>query len=131
MMDSGPQTSGFVLEGPDPTYLSIVGGLVRGVLQIASGLGFGWALGVTGDQQTMLATAIVMAGTLAWSGYQKIAALRKRRRAAEQSAVRSAQASSQAGTPVAIAVVNPMPTALPDVSADELNRAERRRNELR
>jgi threonine/homoserine/homoserine lactone efflux protein len=92
---------------PDPTYLSIAAGLVRGVLQIASGLGFAWAAGVTGDQVMMVASALVMVATLTWSTWQKIQAARTRRAAANQSANQSANATFQAGERVTVAVVNP------------------------
>src|SRR5678815_1975619 len=92
---------------PDPTYLSIVAAVIRGVLQIASGLGFGWATFVTGDQVTMIATATVMVLTLFWSAWQKVRAVRRRQVAAEESAALSAVASAQAGEPVEIVVANP------------------------
>ena len=58
---------------PDPSYVQIALALVRGVVQIASGFGFTWALTVSGSQETMIATGLVMIGTLAWSTWQKIA----------------------------------------------------------
>jgi hypothetical protein len=75
---------------PDPTLLSVALGLVRGILQILSGLGFGWALAVTGDQITMIATAGVMLFTLIWSAHQKVAAIRQRRRAVAAATLRAA-----------------------------------------
>lgn len=99
--------SDITVRPPDPTYVSIAAGVIRGVLQIVSGLGFGWAAFVTDDKVTMLATATVMVLTLFWSAYQKVRAVRRRRVAAEESASRSAAASAQAGEPVAIVVTNP------------------------
>ncbi|MGD9613862.1 MAG: hypothetical protein AB7H90_01545 [Alphaproteobacteria bacterium] len=106
---------------PDPTYISIAAAVVRGLLQIASGLGFAWALGVTGDQVMMIATALVMLGTLTWSAYQKIQAVRRTRQAAIASAVKSAEATAAAGTPVAIPVLGP---SGPGTTARDLNLAE-------
>lgn len=96
---------GLLPAAPNATYLSIVAAVIRGLLQIASGLGFGWALAVTGDQVTMVATALVMLGTLLWSAYQKIQAVKRTRDAAALSAHLSADASARAGEPVPIAVV--------------------------
>lgn len=92
---------------PNPTYVSIVAAVIRGVLQIASGLGFAWGAFVSGDQVMMIATAAVMVGTLLWSAYQKIQAMRQKERAAIASAVTSAEATVSAGQPVAIAITNP------------------------
>ena len=75
---------------PDPGYTQIVLGLVRGVLQILSGFGFTWALTVSGSQQTMIATGLVMLGTLGWSAWQKIAAARKAHVGSVQSAAAGA-----------------------------------------
>jgi hypothetical protein len=92
---------------PDPTYIKLIAALVRGLLQIASGLGFGWALAVTGDQVMMVATAIVMLGTLIWSFWQKFQEIKHRKQAAVASAVQSANATAKAGEPVAVVVTNP------------------------
>ena len=99
-------------EAPNQAYVAIAAAVVRGLLQIASGLGLGWGAFVSGDQITMLAWAIVMALTLLWSAYQKIKAIRKRELAAVVSAQRSAHATQQAGEPVAGAVVNPPKNSL-------------------
>lgn len=99
-------------EAPNQAYVAIAAAFVRGLLQIASGLGFAWSLGVTGDQVMMAATALVMLGTLLWSAWQKIQSARRREQAAIVSAVRSAEATQQAGTPVAIAVLNPETEAI-------------------
>lgn len=97
----------FFVECPDPVYVNIVAGLFRTFLAAAMGFGLGWAAGVTGEQVMMMATAATIVGTGLWSAYQKIQAHRKNKRAAMQSAIRSAEATSQAGQPVAIAVLNP------------------------
>lgn len=79
---------------PDPTYVAIVLAVVRGVIQIATGFGFTWALTVSGDQMTMIATAIVMLATLIWSAWQKFSDAR----AGHANSV----ASAELGTPVKI-----------------------------
>jgi hypothetical protein len=94
-------------DSPNQAYVAIAAAFVRGLLQIASGLGFAWSLGVTGDQVMMAASALVMLGTLVWSALQKLQSARRRENAAMVSAVRSAEATQAAGTPVAIAVTNP------------------------
>lgn len=71
---------------PYPSYVQIVAGLVRGILQLASGFGFTWALTVSGDQATMIATAIVGVVTLGWSAWQKFSAARQLHMAALASA---------------------------------------------
>lgn len=92
---------------PDPTYVHIVASVIRGLLQIASGLGFAWGAWVTGDQAFMIASAIVMTATMIWSAYQKIIAVRRLHQAALSSAVVSADATNAAGKPVVIAVTDP------------------------
>lgn len=92
---------------PDPVYVSIAAGLLRTLLAAAAGVGLGWAAGVTGEQITMLATMITIVVTALWSAYQKIRAHRKRADAAITSAKRSAEATTRAGQPVAIAVIDP------------------------
>lgn len=92
---------------PNVLYVKIVASAIRGLLQIASGLGFAWGAWVSGDQATMIATALVMAGTLLWSAWAKIEAVRHTERAAVASAQASAQATVKAGEPVAIAITNP------------------------
>lgn len=62
----------FVSSKPDPSYVAIAAGILRGLLQLASGFGFAWALAVTGSQITMLATGIVMVIAFVWSAWQKV-----------------------------------------------------------
>ena len=87
-------------------YLPIFAAVVRGVVQIASGFGFTWALTVTGDQVTMAVSAAFMLATLAWSTWQKIAAIRDKRRAEVAAASASANATLVRGvaTPVTVTV---------------------------
>jgi len=84
-------------------YLPIIAGIVRGIVGIASGFGFTWALTVSGDQITMAATAAVALGMLLWSGWQKIAAIR----AARRTAVAAAVASAEKGVPVIVTETPP------------------------
>ncbi len=79
-------------------YLPVLGGLIRGVISIGDGLGFGWGLLVSGDQVTMAATAIIALAMLGWSVWQKFAAIRKARRAEVAAAV----ASARIGVPVTV-----------------------------
>jgi hypothetical protein len=65
-------TDGFIPATPDPSYVEIAAGVIRGLLQILSSFGFTWALTVTGSQVTMAATAAVMLATLLWSAWNKI-----------------------------------------------------------
>ncbi len=106
---------------PDPGYVAIALGLVRGLLQIAAGCGFTWAVAVTGDQMAMAASALVMLATLLWSAWQKIKATRRVRQAAVESATRTAAASAYGG-PVPVAVVPAAPAGT--MTTAELNRAE-------
>jgi hypothetical protein len=76
----------FIPATPDPGYVQIAAGVIRGLLQIASGVGFTWALTVNGSQVQMAATAAVMTGTLIWSAWQKFSAARKLHQAALASA---------------------------------------------
>jgi hypothetical protein len=87
-------------------YLPIIGGLVRGVIQISSGLGFTWALTVSGDQIQMAVTAGAMLITLGWSAWQKIVAIRDSRIKEVAAAKASAQATLATGvvTPVTVKV---------------------------
>jgi hypothetical protein len=94
---------------PDPVYVSIVAGFIRTIVAAGAGFGFGWALGVTGEQIAMIATMLVLVITAGWSAYQKVQAHRKRAAAAVASAVQSAEATMQAGQPVAVVVANPKP----------------------
>ena len=106
-------------------YLPIVAGLVRGIVAIASGFGFTWALAVNGSQIQMAATAALGLGMLLWSVYQKIDAIRTARHAAVAAAV----ASAKIGIPVTIietppgqsniaAIIDPKEVALaPEVPA--------------
>lgn len=91
---------------PNASLVPIVAGMVRGALAILSGAGFTWALTVSGEQQQMVAAAVVGLATVLWSGWQKVAAIRAARRLAAASAVASAQATQQAGTPIAVVVPN-------------------------
>ncbi len=107
-------------------YLPIIGGLVRGVVQIASGLGFTWALTVSGDQITMATTAAAMLATLGWSSWQKIAAIRDARLAEVAAAKASAQATMATGKPTPVTVtVTPegQPNIAVPVSAVEMAQA--------
>lgn len=70
-------------------YLPIVTGIVRGLVAIASGFGFTWALTVSGSQIQMAATAAIALAMLLWSAYQKVAAVRAARRAEVAAAVNS------------------------------------------
>lgn len=70
----------------DPDYVQIATALIRGLLQIASGFGFTWALTVSGSQITMAATAAVMLATLVWAAWQKVQAARAKHEAAVTSA---------------------------------------------
>lgn len=94
-------------KAPNAAYVQIVAALIRGFIQIVSGLGFGWGVFVSGDQITMAATALVMLGTLLWSAWQKLQAERHKQHAAVASALKSAQATAAAGEPVAIPVLDP------------------------
>lgn len=71
---------------PNPSYVAIAAGVIRGLLQIASGVGFAWALTVNASQIQMAATALVMLLTLVWSVWQKIAQARAQHAAAVASA---------------------------------------------
>jgi tetrahydromethanopterin S-methyltransferase subunit D len=66
----------FIPSTPDPNYVAIATAVIRGILQIAAGFGFTWALTVTGSQVMMIATGVVMLMTLAWSVWQKISQAR-------------------------------------------------------
>jgi hypothetical protein len=101
------ETINLLPDAPNQAYVAIAAAFVRGLIQIASGVGMGWGAFVSGEQITMIAWGIVMLGTLIWSAYQKLQSARRRERAAIVSAVRSAEATQAAGTPVAIAVTNP------------------------
>ena len=61
----------------NPGYTAVAFALVRGVIQIASGFGFTWALTVSADQTTMIASGLAMLATIGWSAWEKIAAARK------------------------------------------------------
>jgi hypothetical protein len=104
-------------------YLPIVGAVVRGLVQIASGFGFTWALTVTGDQVTMAVSAGFMLATLLWSAWQKIVAIRNARRAEVAAAKASAAATMTAGvaTPVTLTVTaEGMPNKAVRVSPEEI-----------
>jgi hypothetical protein len=85
-------------------YLPIITGVLRGLLQIASGFGFTWALAVTGDQITMAVSAAAMLVTLLWSAWQKITAIRDARIKEVAAAKASAQATMAAGKPTPVTV---------------------------
>lgn len=88
-------------------YLPILAGVFRAVLAALGAAGFTWASAVTGSQIEMAAGAAMMLGAAVWSAYQKISALRAARRQAVSSAVASADATMQAGQPVAVVVPSP------------------------
>lgn len=61
---------------PDPDTVTLVCAVIRALLQLASGLGL--AVGTYSDSTvTLIASAIVAIGTVAWSLYQKIRAKQK------------------------------------------------------
>jgi hypothetical protein len=105
--------SNFFTSAASSPYLPIVASLVRGIVGLASSFGFTWALTVTGDQVTMIATAVLAAGMLGWGAWQKIAALRDSRRAEVAAAKASANATMQAGsaTPVTVTIT---PAGIPN-----------------
>ena len=116
MSDTSPATTNWLTGAAQSPYLPIILGLVRGVVGIASGFGFAWATSVSGDQITMVATAIVAVGMLGWSMYQKIADIRANRR----TAVASAVASAQHGVPVVVTETPPgQPNVATKISATE------------
>ncbi len=94
-------------------YLPILAAIIRGLIQIASGFGFTWALTVSGDQITMLTTAAAMLVTLGWSAWQKIAAVKAARTAEVAAAKASAAATLATGkaTPVTVAIT---PSGMPN-----------------
>ena len=110
-------------EAPNPTYVAIAAGVIRGLVQIAAGLGMGWATFVTGDHIMMAASAAVMLAMLFWSAYQKFQVARRARQVAREAAFRSAIATAEAGRPVVIAP-SPVEPSPPGTTADNLNRAE-------
>lgn len=85
-------------------YLPLITSLVRHLLGILGGAGFTWALTVNADQLQMAVSAAMMAAAAIWSFYQKIQSMRAARKAAAQSAIRSADATQKAGEPVAVIV---------------------------
>lgn len=101
--------SGFFTSAASSPFLPIVAAMIRGLVGIASGAGFTWAATVSGDQATMIATAVVAGAMLAWSGWQKIAAVRASRR----SQVAAAVASFEQGAPV---TVTETPVGQPNVA---------------
>ena len=78
-----------VTSTPDTSWVTLVAAIIRAVLQIASGFGFAWALTVNGSQTQLIASAIVMLVTGAWSLWQKIQAARHAHDSAVVSAARS------------------------------------------
>ncbi len=90
-------------------YLPIIAGLARGIIGIASSFGFTWALTVSGDQITMISTAMVAIGMLGWSAWQKVSSIRDSRK----SLVASAKASAEKGVAV---VVTETPVGMPNVA---------------
>lgn len=88
---------------PDPTYVAIVAGTIRGFLQLAAGLGLG--VGAYTDSQIMIAAGLIVGvSTLVWSGYQKMQAAKQNRDSSRLSAKFSAQESARAGEPVPVIV---------------------------
>lgn len=85
-------------------YLPILTGLLRAILAALGAAGFTWAQAVTGSEIEMATGAAMMFGAAVWSAWQKISALRAARRQAVSSAVASADATMQAGQPVAVIV---------------------------
>ena len=106
---------------PDSSVEAITLAMVRGIMQILAGFGFTWALTVSGSQETMIASGLVMVGTLVWSSWQKLKAARvaaKAKRAAEvDAAMASAQATLAASrlTPVTVTVTQTTPAGQPNV----------------
>ncbi len=100
MSDSG----NFLTSAASSPYLPIAAGIVRGVVGMLSAGGYVWALTVTADQITMWATGIVAAGMLGWSAWQKIEAVRDKRRAEVAAARASAQMTHEAGRPMPVTV---------------------------
>lgn len=63
-------------------YLPLVTDLLRKLLAIAGGLGFTWALTVSGSQIEMAVSAAFALGSIVWGFWQKIKAQRALRTAA-------------------------------------------------
>ena len=97
---------------PDPTYVAIVAAAIRGAVQFLTGIGFLGAA-YTDSQIMMAATSAVLLGTLAWSAYQKLRQAKKSHDSSMESAKRSAVASADAGTPIAITVTDSQVSRLP------------------
>lgn len=98
-------------------YLPIIGAVIRGLVQIASGFGFTWALAVSGDQITMATTAAAMLATLLWSAWQKVQAVKT----ARLETVAAAKASAALGQPVIVTVTPPgQPNVVTKISATEI-----------
>lgn len=57
-------------------YLPLVTDLLRKLLAIAGGLGFGWASFVSGSQVEMIASALLALVSVGWGFYQKVTAQR-------------------------------------------------------
>ena len=107
-------------------YLPILAAVVRGLIQLAAGAGFTWALTVTADQITMAVSAAAMLATLLWSAWQKISAVRAARRAEVAAAKASADATMKAGTamPVTVKVTaGNLPNAAIRISTTEIAKA--------
>lgn len=101
---STPDTNWMAAAIKSPLY-PIVAGQLRGIVGIASGAGFAWALGVTGEQITMAAAVLVALGMLVWSGCQKVAAWRAGRKAEVAAGVASAQKTVEFGKYMPVTVV--------------------------
>src|ERR1044072_4696926 len=99
-------TTDLLPKAPDPAYVQVIAAVIRGLIQVSSGIGFAWGATLSDGQVVMYASAIVMIATLIWSAYQKIRALRHSRQSAMASAIRSSQATMQSGEPTPIAVTN-------------------------
>lgn len=88
-------------------YSPIITGLIRTVLAALGAAGFTWAQSVTGSQVEMMVSAALVLIAGGWSVWQKIDAVRQARKLAEAAAVASAQATQQAGEPVAVVPSRP------------------------
>jgi len=89
---------------PNPAYVTLLAALIRGSLQILSGIGLGWGAFVSGDQITMAAWATVSLLTFSWTIWQKFQAARRNDKTSVASAVVSAVATDEAKKPTPIVV---------------------------
>jgi len=79
-------TENMVPSTPEPDWNTLVGALVRAVIQLAAGLGF-YHGAVNDGVVTMVTTGVVAIGTIAWSLWQKYKAAQNNHAGAVQSAV--------------------------------------------